>query len=178
MKRVYAFCICSVVWMACSSPIKVSSDYDKAANFSRYKTYAFTEGAEKLPVTDINRTRLLQAVSNELAKEGFTKSDQPDVWVDLKMLTENKRSATATTSPMYGPGYGYTMAPTFSTTSIEAEHYLKGTLFVDMIDLSTRQLVWQGRAEGIIDPQASPEKRERKINVVMQKIFTKYPPVK
>jgi hypothetical protein len=79
---------------------------------------------------------------------------------------------------MYGPGYGYTMAPTFSSSSVEIEHYVKGTLFVDMIDLSTRQLVWQGRAAGIIDPDASAQKREKKINTVMHQIFSKYPPVK
>src|SRR5690606_32646029 len=67
---------------ACSS-VRVSSDFDREANFAAYKKYAFTKEALELPVGDLNRKRILQAVTNELEAKGFTASDRPDVWIDL-----------------------------------------------------------------------------------------------
>ena len=47
---------------ACSS-VTVSSDFDRDANFAAYKTYAFTKEAQELPVGDINRKRILDAIA-------------------------------------------------------------------------------------------------------------------
>jgi len=159
---------------ACST-VKVSNDFDRDANFASYKTYAFTKEAEELPVGDLNRKRVLDAVTNELAAKGFTKSDQPDVWIDLKVTTQQKQTATATNNG-YGAGYGYRWGGGFSTTTINVDNYVEGTLFVDMIDVSKKQLVWQGRAVGTLDPDASAQKRESNINYAIKQVFTKYPP--
>jgi len=177
MKKVFLFLATLAVLSACSS-VRVSSDFDREANFASYKKYSFTKEAQELPVGDINRKRVLDAVTNELAAKGFTASDQPDVWVDLKVKAEQKETATTTSTPYYGRGYGYRWGGGFSTTDINIEEYVEGTLFVDMIDVSKKQLVWQGRAVGTLDPDASAEKREQNINSAVKQIFTKYPPVK
>lgn len=177
MKKLLLSLLALGLFSACST-VKVSSDFDREANFASYKTYAFTKEAQELPVGDINRKRILDAVSNELAAKGFTKSDQPDVWIDLKVSAQQKESATATTSSPYGAGYGYRWGGGFSTTTINVEHYTEGTLFVDMIDVSKKQLVWQGRAVGTLDPDADAKKREYNINQAVKQVFTKYPPVK
>ena len=162
---------------ACSS-VKVSSDFDREADFASYKSYAFAKEVEELPVDDINRKRIMDAVSAELVAKGFTRSEQPDVWIDLNLLTERKQSATATSTPMYGVGYRYGWGAGFSTTSINVENYVEGTLFVDMIDASRKQLVWQGRAIGTINPDISTEKREANIKNAVKQVFTTYPPMK
>ena len=90
---------------SCSS-INVSSDFDRQADFASYKTYSFTKEAMELPINDLNRKRIIDAVSTELAAKGFTQSDQADVWIDLVVATQEKQSATATSSPgYYGAGY-------------------------------------------------------------------------
>jgi hypothetical protein len=133
--------------------------------------------ALELPVGDLNRKRILQAVTNELEAKGFTASDQPDVWIDLNVKTEQKQNATATTVSPYGTRYGYRwgMGVGFSTTNINIEQYVEGTLFVDMIDVSKKQLVWQGRGVGTIDPDADPEKKEQRINNAVKQIFQALP---
>ncbi|HLT72231.1 MAG TPA: DUF4136 domain-containing protein [Cyclobacteriaceae bacterium] len=179
MKRILLFLTTLGILGACSS-VRVSSDFDREANFAAYKKYAFTKEALELPVGDLNRKRILQAVTNELEAKGFTASDQPDVWIDLNVKTEQKQNATATTVSPYGTRYGYRwgMGVGFSTTNINIEQYVEGTLFVDMIDVSKKQLVWQGRGVGTIDPDADPEKKEQRINNAVKQIFTKYPPIK
>ena len=162
---------------ACSS-VTVSSDFDRDANFAAYKTYAFTKEAQELPVGDINRKRILDAVASELALKGFSQSDQPDVLIDVQIKAQQKESATATTSGGYGSGYGYRWGGGFSTTTINVEQYVEGTLFIDMIDNTKKQLVWQGRGTKTVDETASAEKREKNIAYGIKQIFTKYPPKK
>jgi hypothetical protein len=173
MKNLLAVALILIAATSCSS-IKVSCDYDREAGFAAYKTYAFTPEAQQLPVDDINRARILKAVESELAAKGFTKSDQPDVLIDLNLKAQQVQTATANTN--YGTGYRYRWGGGFSTTTIDVNTYTEGTLFVDMIDASKSQLVWQGRAVGTINPDASPQKREQNINYAVQQVFLKYPP--
>lgn len=169
-----------MVGLAACSSLKVSYDYDKQADFAKYKTYAFTEEALKLPVGDLNRDRILKAIETELAAKGMTKSDSPDALIDILVKAEEKVDATATTTPTYG-GYGYGRygyGGGFSTTSINYNEYVEGTLFVNMVDAAAQKIVWQGRATKTIDEDASAEKREQNINTAVKQIFTKYPPAK
>ena len=177
MKKLFCIATLGLLVMSCSS-VQVSSDFDREANFASYKTYAFTKEAQELPLNDINRKRLLDAISNELAAKGFSKSENPDAFVDIHIATQQKQSATATSNNpgYYGAGYRYGWGGGFSTTTINVENYTEGTLFVDLIDASKKQLVWQGRGVGTLDPDASSQKREANINSAVKQIFTKYPP--
>ena len=183
MKRIVLL-VFACVLAACGPSIKVSYDYDGQADFAKYKTYAFSEDALKLPVNDLNRDRLLRAIETELTAKGFSKSENPDVLVDLHVRAEQKTEATATTtgSGMYGGYYGgpgrYGYGGGFTTTQINYNDYIEGTLIVDMIDKSTEKIVWQGRGTKTVDENASAEKRETNINTGVKMIFAKYPPAK
>lgn len=172
-----------VALTACSS-LKVSYDYDGQADFTKYKTYAFTEEALKLPIQQLNRDRVLQAIETELAAKGLTKAtDNPDAWIDLHVRAEEKMEATATTSGMgmgYGGGYygRYGYGGGFATTHVDYNKYVEGTLFVDFVDVAAQKIVWQGRATKTIDEDASAEKRAQNITYAIKQIFMKYPPAK
>jgi hypothetical protein len=172
-----------VALTGCSS-LKVTYDFDGQADFTKYKTYTFTEEALKLPIQQLNRDRLLQAIQTEMAAKGFTKSeDNPDVWIDLHVKAEEKMEATATSSGMgmgYGGGYygRYGYGGGFATTHIDYNKYVEGTLFVDMVDRAAQKIMWQGRATKTIDEDATPQKREQNINYAIKQIFAKYPPAK
>jgi hypothetical protein len=165
-----------LAFAACSS-LKVSSDYDSQADFSKYKTYSFTEEVAKLPVDQLNRDRIIKAVETEMTAKGFTKSESsPDMLVDLNVKTQQRTEATATnTGGMYGR-YGY--GGGFSTTQVSYNQYVDGTLFVSFIDNTAQKIFWQGRATKTIDEDASAEKREKNISYAVKQIFTKYPPLK
>jgi hypothetical protein len=170
-----------LITLASCSSIRVSSDFDKAAPFAKYKTYAFTPEALSLPINDLNRNRLLTAIETELAAKGFTKSEtNPDVWIDMQLRGEEVQTATATTSGYpgygYGRGYRYGWGGGFSTTTIDYDTYVEGTLFIDMIDAQKKQLVWQGRGTKTLEPDASQQKREENINYAVKQIFLQYPP--
>jgi len=172
MKKLLLPLFILIIATSCSS-IKVTTDYDKDAGFASYKTYAFTPEAENLSIDAINKGRILTAVANELNAKGFTKSDNPDVLIDLKIKAKQVQTAT---TEYYGGAYRYRWGGGFSATTIDVNTYVEGTLFVDMIDVSKKQLVWQGRAVGTINPDAKPEKREANINNAVKQVFMKYPP--
>lgn len=177
MKQVITLSL--IGFLAACSSLQIGYDYDKQTDFSKYKTYALTEETKKLPLQDLDRDRIIRAVETQMEKEGFTKSDNPDVLVDLHVKTAQRTEATATTTGpgMYGPWrYGY--AGGFSTTQVSYNDYTEGTLFVNMIDRGTEKIVWQGTATKTLAENASPERREANINNAMEQIFTKYPPVK
>jgi hypothetical protein len=172
MKKLILPMFLLVIAASCAT-IKVTSDFDKSAQFSGYKTYAFTPEALNLSIEELNRKRLITAVENELSLKGFTKSETPDVLIDLRITGEKKQTATATGG--YG-GYGYRYGWGGGVTTVSYDSYTEGTVFVEMIDAAKKQMVWQGRGVGTIDPDASAEKREKNINYGVKQIFTTYPP--
>lgn len=178
MKKIYLILL-TVVFASCSS-LKTSYDYDKESDFSAYKTYSYTEETLKLPIQELNRTRLINAIDKEMAAKGFSKSSDPDVLIDVHVKAEQKRDATATTTGpgMYGYGgaYRYGYGSGFSTTQINVNEYVEGTLFINMVDKAAEKLVWQGRGTKVLDEDVSPEKRETNINTAVTEIFKKYPP--
>lgn len=178
MKKLCLFAIAALLAVSCVT-MKVTSDFDKTVQFETYKTYAFTEEALKLNVTDLNRNRIISAVENELALKGFTKSETPDVLIDMNIISKTIQTATANTTGSggyYGAGYRYGYGGGFSTTTINYDSYEEGTLFVDIIDASNKLLVWQGRVTDTLEENVSVDKRESKISYAIKKIFSQYPP--
>jgi hypothetical protein len=179
MKNLLLLALAGILFTSCAS-IKVTSDFDKTADFTSYKTYAFTEEALNLGIGDLNQNRVIAAAEKELGVKGFTKSETPDVLIDMNLVTKDVQTATAYTSGgggYYGAGYRYGYGGGMSTTTINYDSYEEGTLFVDMIDATEEKLVWQGRGASTLDPDLSAEKRESNINYAFEKIFALYPPV-
>lgn len=169
------------VGIASCSSVKVSYDIDKSVDFTKYKTYGYSEDALKLPVQELNRNRVFTAVDRELTSRGLSKSDNPDVLIDLHVRAEQKTEATATTTGtgMYG-GYGgyygrYGYGGGFSTTTVNYNDYIEGTLFINVVDKAQEKIVWQGRGTKTVDEDASPEKRDANINSGIKSIFATYP---
>jgi Domain of unknown function (DUF4136) len=174
----YLLFVIVVISITSCSSVKVVYDYDKQVDFTKYKTYAFTEEVAKLPVDDLNRGRLITAVETELAAKGFTKSDNPDVLIDMHITAKKRTEAVANTSGGYGRYGRYGYGGGFSTTTVDYNEYLDGTLLINMVDKSTEKIAWQGRGTKTIDENASPSKREQNINYAVKQIFTNYPPKK
>ena len=52
--------------------LNVTTDYDKTADFSRYKTFAFYQLTDKSgSVSDLNKSRILRSIKADVLKKGF-----------------------------------------------------------------------------------------------------------
>ena len=168
-----------IVLAGCSS-IKTSYDYDKNADFTKYKTYKISDSVFNVGIQRLDVERIIRAIDSELQKRGLTKSDNPDALVDFFARLQQQQSATATTYGGYGGygGYGpyrYGFSPGFSTTNIDVNTYIEGTLFINLVDTQQQKIVWQGRGTKTLDEHASAEKREANFNKAIAYIFQKYP---
>lgn len=159
-----------VIVMAGCSGIRVSTDYDHKADFSKYKTFNFSKEVDKVSLNDLNRRRLKDAISAEMNSKGFKISDSPDVLVNAFVKGKTKYSAMANTNyfgGMYYRGMGS------SNTYVDVNKSVEGTLFIDLIDVQEKKMIWEGVAEGLVNPRT--ETREETINSVVQQIFRNYP---
>ena len=159
-----------VMMMAGCAGIKVSTDYDRKADFSKYKTYNFSKEVDKVSLNDLNRRRLKDAISKEMEAKGYQIAAAPDILVNAFVKGKTKYSATANTNyfgGMYYRGYG------MSNTYVDVNKSIEGTLFIDLIDVQQKTMIWEGVAEGLVNPRT--ETREDQINSVVGLIFKNYP---
>lgn len=167
--------VLAILLSACSS-LSVSYDYDKNVDFNQYKTYAFDEHVEQLQINQIDKNRLIRAIENEMNARQYTKSDSPDLLVGIRTRVVQEESATATTTGtgMYGP-WRYGFGGGFTTTNVDINKYNVGTLFINVIDNGSKQIIWQGRGTKTLAENVPPEKKEARINDAVTSIFNKYP---
>lgn len=163
---------------SCTS-VRVAADYDKNANFTTYKTFAFFKtGIDKAEINDLDKRRILRAIETELLAKGFTKSENPDVLVSL--FTKSQQRVDVYNNSWgyggwgwggyrgFGPGWGWGWnQPNVSTRT-------EGILYIDLIDANKKELVWQGMGTGYLTQNM--EKKEERIQEFVTEIMAKYPP--
>jgi hypothetical protein len=161
-----------------ASPITVSTNSDPNADFSRYRSYAWTDIRE---VRDPNvKKRLADAVDRQLQAKGLVRKDES---ADLKVTMHPRLSKEYTvdaydTSWDYAWGTWNTSIRDLNTGADVAKPVSVGTIIVDLVDPSTKQLVWRGTATSPFDSEASIEKRRKLLDEVMKKLFAGFPPKK
>lgn len=156
---------------SCSS-VKVATDYNKDTSFESYKTFAFFKsGIDKAEISDLDKRRILRAIETELLSRGYTKSENPDMLVSIFTKSQQRVDIYNNTWGWagFGPGWGWgwNNQPVVSTQS-------EGTLFIDLIDMKNKELIWQGMGQGVISQRL--DKKEERIKEFVSKIMEKYPP--
>ncbi|HEY7114651.1 MAG TPA: DUF4136 domain-containing protein [Thermoanaerobaculia bacterium] len=160
---------------ACSS-ITTSADYDKAANFSQYKTYAWKDTDQKQ--NELVENRIKAAVDSQLQGKGLKKVDSsPDLWVvEHVRLSEQTQISTFDSGWGYGWGWRGYGGMGMSTTTVDKIPV--GNLIIDLVDAKDNQLKWRGTASKTLDPSASVDKKTEHVNEAVAKMFAGYPPGK
>ena len=161
-----------VVCLAACSTLTTSMDYDRAVNFSQFKTWApKDDGSIKNPLL---AKRLENALIQEFAKKGLQRNDaNPDLWaVGHARLSKEVQINTYNTGWGYGWGWGGGMGMTTSTV----QEIPVGTLIVDLVDANRKQLVWRGTASDTLNPSSSAEDKEKHLQEAIAKMFEAYPP--
>lgn len=164
------------VLASCSS-VRVASDFDKNADFNQYKTYAFYKsGIDKVEISDLDKRRILQAIDTELASKGFTKSENPDLLINI--FTKSRQQVDINQfNAGWGYGWGWGWNPWMwggNNTSVSTS--TEGTLYIDLVDAKKKELVWQGQGIGVLTQNMN--KKDERIQEFVQKILAKYPPEK
>jgi hypothetical protein len=91
--------------------------------------------------------------------------------VDLEVKLQQQETATVTRTGGY---YGYGWGPG-GTANVNVNKYVDGTLFINVIDLAKKSVIWQGRGTKTLNENVGPEKREANIKSAVAAIYQKYP---
>jgi hypothetical protein len=165
----------------CSS-VKIRTEFDPAAPFASYRSYAWVTSApgseQAAPMRDPRvRAQVVAALDREMAKKGLVLTSidaSPDFlvsvlgWSNTQIDVQNYGYAYGA-SYAYGP-YGPT---TVAAPVTQVREYTEGTLLLDFVDAKTKKLVWRGTATDTI---ASPESVRASIDEAARKLLEAYPP--
>ena len=158
---------------SCAS-VSVNTDYDKKADFASFKTYAYSKNSiDKLEISDLDKKRILYAIDDALPAKGFTKSETPDVLISI--FTKERERVNVYNSMGWGYGYGWGWGPNWGMGYTRTTTTPEGTLYIDMIDAKTKELVWQGIGTGYLTTDS--ERKDERIAEFVAKILEKYPPI-
>jgi hypothetical protein len=159
---------------AFAQDIKV--DYDKAADFTKYKTFAIKLGTSWN--NPLSEKRVLAEIQQGLTEKGWTATTddaKADAVVVLHGATEKQKSLNTFYSGGYG-GYGWRggWGGGMSSSTTTVDEYTVGTLVVDIFDAKSKQLVYRGTASDEISNK--PEKNAKKLAKASDKLFKDFPP--
>lgn len=172
MIKILPVILLSFVVTSCVS-VRVASDYDRNANFSDYKSFAFFKsGIDKAEINDLDKRRILRAIESELLAKGFTKSENPDMLVSIFTKSREKINVY---NDGFGPyGYGWGWYPWYWNHYSTVSRSTEGVLYIDLIDAKKKELVWQGQGTGYLTQNM--DKKEERIREFVNKILERYPP--
>jgi hypothetical protein len=176
--RLAAVGVAALLAAGCASGPDIRADFDRAADFGRFRTFGFVEqaGTDAGDARSITTTLLQNASAREMEARGYVRSDTPDLVINFHGQLEERVDIQSRPAPSMGPTWGYRGWPgsTWGGTEVTTRRYNVGTLVVYLVDLQQRQMVFQGTAQGTVTRDMQ-RNREQTINDAVAGIFAKFP---
>jgi len=146
---------------------KIIVEFDRAADFSKYKTFAIRSGQlnSKNPAlnSELVKQRIDADIERDLTAKGLVKvSGASDLNVVYRFGSARKTELETYPAGWWGRGTRVVRVP-----------YAEGTLVIDLRGPSTRSLVWRAIAS---EEKSDATKIEGKLDEMVKKAFEKYPP--
>lgn len=170
--------VAALVSLGCASAVRVSQDYDTQFSFADLQTYGWIqesgmardEQGVRYPLIE---QRIHDAVDRTLASKGYRRVDanDADFVVAFHAGAEDKLDVYSTYDYY---GYGWRRGYAIETTNVR--EYTEGTLLIDVIATSTRELVWRGVGTKSLSSDRDPEKVTQRINEAVADILAEFPP--
>ena len=154
---------------------KIKTEFDKSASFSQFKTFAFNpgllmlgEGRERID------EQLISAMRRELNSKGVTEvQENPSLYVTYFGVLGAEMGG----GDLYAPGQKarYDWGIPQGWSGVTSDTAVKGSLLIEVVNASTRQLLWRATIEGLVENLHKPEKQGPRISEFVQKAFKSVP---
>lgn len=162
---------------ACSS-VSTSYDFDPDARFDNLKTYRWLEGPKLDEKTGTSQDPLvLKRVRNaaiaQLGARGYqVVSSGGDFCVAARLRSRQRTRVTTMQSP-YGARYGYGH---WGAQDIDVYQYDEGSIVLDVVDKTGKNLMWRGVARAAVPQDPTPEQITKLVDEAVQKLIAAFPP--
>ena len=139
----------------CATSPSVSVQQDSNADFSRFQTFGFLEplGTDRQGYQTIVSQTLRQAATREMQIRGFRYDPQaPQLLINFGADLNDRMRVNTTTQPNRSMGMqrssfnqrgGFYNTWPMHTQTTTVSQYQEGTVRIDVVDASRRQLVWE-----------------------------------
>ncbi len=158
---------------------KIKVDYDKSADFSKFKTFSWTRGAP--PTNPLINQMIIDGVEQSLTAKGLTKvNNGGDLLVSVAVAIQYDIQVAQQSRGNTGSDL-QTGIPTGAGQAFDIR---KGSLVIDMENPASKSIVWHGLASDTLryepsgDMQKDAKKVEGRIRKTVAKLMNKYPPSK
>ena len=158
---------------------KIKIEFDKSADFSKFKTYSWTRGAP--PTNPLINQIIIDGVEQSLAAKGLTKvNNGGDLLISVAVAIQYDIQVAQQSRGNTGSDL-QTGIPTGAGQPFDIR---KGSLVIDMENPASKNIVWHGlatdtlRYEPSTDMQKDAKKVEGRLRKVIDKMMNKYPPSK
>jgi hypothetical protein len=167
--KIFGFIGIALLGATASFGQQVKTDYDRSADFSRYKTYSW----EKVQTQDpLWVDRIKEAVNASLTGKGWTQvTSGGSVAIVAVEMTHNQQTLD-TFYNSFGRGWRWTGGFGDATTTVE--NYKVGTLVVDLFDADSKKLVWRGSSSETLSDKS--DKNIKNLDTAVQNMFHHFPP--
>jgi Domain of unknown function (DUF4136) len=159
----------SVIFVTGVFAQKITTEFDEAIDFSKFKTFAVRDGRlnSRSPAlnSELTKKRIATEIERALTARGLTPSTERS---DLNVFYTfgSQRRVETETYPAGWRGLG---------TRVARVPYAEGTLVIDLRDPTTRSVVWRGIAT---EEEPDPAELSNKLDDMVKKSIAKYPPKK
>src|SRR5580704_14789502 len=138
-----------LMMLAMPASAKVQVDFNPEIDFSKYKTFAYIGGVEKLVMLQLNpeliNNRVHRAVTRELTAKGLREvkpEENPDLVVRYWANSQKDVDMAASANwGVFGPYFGYHWGFVYYSMETYTNH--QGTLGIELIDARARELAWR-----------------------------------
>lgn len=159
------------------TPVRVVSTQEKEnIDYNIYRTFNFMDVSfrnDAVANNDMEEFVLLKtAIAKEMEHLGYVQADNPDLWINIGIVVEQK-TQTRTTDIREAPLYIGQRRYHWESEEVVVANYEEGTVSVDMVDADKNERVWEGVAAGTVTD--NPQKLEKRINKVMELLFQEFP---
>jgi Domain of unknown function (DUF4136) len=149
---------------------KVTTDYNKTANFAQYKTFMWIK--EPKTTNPLMRERVIADVNAALAAKGLQLvTSNADICIAAHNATKEERSLNTFYD---GFGGGWRWGGGFGSATTMVDTYEVGTLVVDIFDAKSKDAIWRGTSTKTLSD--NPQKNADNLNKAVEKMFKDFPP--
>ena len=155
----------------------VKTDFDRSADFGKYKTFAVKIGTSWN--NQISEKRVTEEIAQTLTEKGWTQGRRqprrPRPAPRRHREAEEPQHLLLRDGRLRGYGYrGWGGMGGMGTATTTTSEYTVGTLVVDIFDAKSKALVFRGTASDEISDKA--EKNVKKVEKASDKMFKDFPP--
>ena len=184
MKTIRPLLLClALSALPAAAAAQTDTDFRLGHNFTGVKTFSFgtaASGDKARGSTTYDSPLIMErtnaAVAAELERRGLRRDDQdPDIYV----TTRRNFQKETVVYPDYAWGVGYPYSwgwpYGYAWSGAYAYEIVVGTLTVDLNDAASGNLIWRGTTEKRVHQTSSPERRTRRVNKEVSKVFEDFP---